>query len=65
MKNFDILLKELMSEYENSGVSLDDFIKSKLASSGRKKMFNEATISGKKSKQQFIQNQICGNLLQL
>lgn len=35
MEKFDILLKELMSEYENSGVSIDDFIKSKLASSGR------------------------------
>ena len=35
MEKFDILLKELMSEYENSGMSIDDFIKSKLVSSGR------------------------------
>lgn len=35
MEKFDILLKELMSEYENSGMSIDDFVKSKLAASGR------------------------------
>ena len=35
MDNLDKLLKELMSEYESSGMSMDDFIKSKLAASGR------------------------------
>ena len=35
MENFDNILKALMLEFESSGMSIDDFVKSKLASSGR------------------------------
>ena len=35
MENLENTLKELMLEFESSGMSIDDFVKSKLASSGR------------------------------
>ena len=34
-QNFDSIMDALMSEYENSGMSMDDFIKAKLKASGR------------------------------
>ena len=34
-QNFDSIMDQLMSEYANSGMSLDDFIKTKLKASGR------------------------------
>lgn len=35
MENLENTLKELMLEFESSGMGIDDFVKSKLASSGR------------------------------
>lgn len=35
MENFDNILKALMLEFESSGKGIDDFIKSKLTTSGR------------------------------
>ena len=35
MENFDNILKALMLEFESSGMGIDDFIKSKLTTSGR------------------------------
>ena len=34
-QNFDSIMDALMSEYANSGMSMDDFIKTKLKASGR------------------------------
>ena len=34
-QNFDSIMDQLMSEYANSGMSMDDFIKAKLKASGR------------------------------
>ena len=34
-QNFDSIMDQLMSEYANSGMSMDDFIKTKLKASGR------------------------------
>ena len=34
-QNFDSIMDQLMSEYANSGMSMDDFIKTKLKANGR------------------------------